>query len=99
MDAVYNKGYSTTLILDNGITAMTGQQEHPGTGYTIQSEPAPMIDYEQLARAVGVKHVRKVDPYKVKDTMEVIREEVNRDDASVIITEKSPYILPRGQKQ
>jgi len=98
MDAVYNKGYSTTLILDNRITAMTGQQEHPGTGYTIQSEPASMIDYEQLARAVGVKHVKKVDPYKVKETMEVIREEVNRDDASVIITENSLCILLRRAK-
>jgi indolepyruvate ferredoxin oxidoreductase alpha subunit len=98
MDAVYNKGYSTTLILDNSITAMTGQQEHPGTGYTIQSEPASMIDYEQLARAVGVKHVKKVDPYKVKETTEVIREEVNRDDASVIITENSPCILLRRAK-
>ena len=98
MDAAYNKGYSTTLILDNGITAMTGQQEHPGTGYTIQSEPAPMIDYEQLARAVGVKHVKKVDPYKVEETLEVIREEVNRDEASVIITENSPCILLRRAK-
>jgi indolepyruvate ferredoxin oxidoreductase alpha subunit len=98
MDAVYNKGYSTTLILDNSITAMTGQQEHPGTGYTIQSEPAPMIDYEQLARAVGVKHVKKVDPYKVEETIEVIKEEVNRDDASVIITENSPCILLRRAK-
>lgn len=98
MDAAYNKGYSTTIILDNGITAMTGQQEHPGTGYTIQSEPAARIDYEQLTRAVGVKHVRKVDPYKVNETMEVIREEVNRDDASVIITENSPCILLRRAK-
>jgi len=98
MDAVYNKGYSTTLILDNSITAMTGQQEHPGTGYTIQREPASMIDYEQLARAVGVKHVRKVDPYKVEETLEVIREEVNRDEASVIITENSPCILLRRAK-
>jgi indolepyruvate ferredoxin oxidoreductase alpha subunit len=98
MDAAYNRGYSTTIILDNNITAMTGQQEHPGTGYTIQSEPAAMIDYEQLARAVGVKHVKKVDPYKINETMEVIREEVNRDDASVIITENSPCILLRRAK-
>jgi indolepyruvate ferredoxin oxidoreductase alpha subunit len=98
MDAAYNKGYSTTIILDNGITAMTGQQEHPGTGYTIQSEPAAMINYEQLVRVVGVKHVRRVDPYKINETMEVIREEVNRDDASVIITENSPCILLRRAK-
>ena len=99
MDAVYNKGYSTTLILDNRITAMTGLQEHPGTGYTIKMEPASMIDYEQLVRAVGVKHVRKVDPYDVKKAMEVIKEEVARDDASVIITENGPCMLHRREKR
>ncbi len=95
MDAVYNKGYSTTIILDNRITAMTGQQEHPGTGYTIQGLPATMIDYEQLATALGVKHVRKVDPYKIKETMEIIKEEIMRNDASVIITVNSPCMLLR----
>ena len=95
MDTVYNKGYSTTIILDNRITAMTGQQEHPGTGYTIQREPAATVDYEQLARAVGVKHVRKVDPYNIQEAIEVIKEEVNRDESSVIITENSPCMLLR----
>ena len=98
MDAVYNGGYSTTIILDNRITAMTGQQEHPGTGFTIKGDPADTVDYEQLARAVGVKHVRMVDPYNIKETMEVIREEVNRDEASVIITKNSPCMLLRRAK-
>ncbi|MCX5813116.1 MAG: indolepyruvate ferredoxin oxidoreductase subunit alpha [Proteobacteria bacterium] len=95
MDTVYNKGYSTTIILDNGITAMTGQQETPGTGYTIKGEPAAIVDYEQIVRAVGVKNVRKVDPYNIEETMGVIREEVNRDDASAIITVNSPCMLLR----
>jgi indolepyruvate ferredoxin oxidoreductase alpha subunit len=95
MDAVYNGGYSTTIILDNSITAMTGQQEHPGTGFTIDGVPAPTVDYEQLARAVGVKHVRTVDPYDIAATMEVIREEINRNEASVIITKNSPCMLLR----
>jgi indolepyruvate ferredoxin oxidoreductase alpha subunit len=98
MDAVYNGGYSTTIILDNSITAMTGQQEHPGTGFTIDGIPAPTVDYEQLARAVGVKHVRSVDPYNIAETMEVIREEVNRNEASVIITKNSPCMLLRRAK-
>ncbi len=98
MDAVYNKGYSTTIILDNSITAMTGQQEHPGTGYTIQGEPANRVNYEALARALGVKHIRKVDPYKLKETTDVIREEVNRDDTSVVITVNSPCMLLRRAK-
>ena len=95
MDSVYNGGYSTTIILDNRITAMTGQQEHPGTGFTLRGDPASSVDYEQLARAVGVKQVRTVDPYNIKETIEIIREEVNRDEASVIITKNSPCMLLR----
>ncbi len=98
MDTVYNKGYSTTIILDNRITAMTGQQETPGTGYTIKGEPASMVDYEQLVRALGVKHVRKVDPYNIKETMAVVKEEVNRPEASVVITTNSPCMLLRRAK-
>jgi len=98
IDAVYNKGYSTTIILDNRITAMTGQQETAGTGYTIKGEPSNMIDYEQLVRALGVKRVRKVNPYKVDETIAVIKEEAAQDCASVIITENSPCMLLRRAK-
>lgn len=97
-DAVYNKGYSTTIILDNRITAMTGQQEHPGTGFTIHGEPAYTVDYEQLVRSLGVKNIRKVDPYNIMETMEVIKEEVERDDPSVIITVNSPCMLLRRSR-
>jgi indolepyruvate ferredoxin oxidoreductase alpha subunit len=98
MDAVYNQGYSTTLILDNRITAMTGQQDHPGTGRTIRGDEAPMVDYAGLARAVGVRHVRHVDPYNIAETLAVLREELERDDASVIITRDSPCILLRRER-
>ncbi len=74
---------------------MTGQQEHPGTGFTIHGDPATAVDYEQLAKAVGVKHVRTVDPYNIKETIEIIREEANRNEASVIITRDSPCMLLR----
>jgi indolepyruvate ferredoxin oxidoreductase alpha subunit len=95
MDAVYNKGYSTTIILDNRITAMTGQQETAGTGFTVKGEPASMVNYEELVKAVGVKHIRKVNPYNVKETMKVIEQEVARDGASVIITVDSHCMLLR----
>jgi indolepyruvate ferredoxin oxidoreductase, alpha subunit len=74
------------------------QQEHPGTGFTIKGIPAPSVDYEQLARAVGVHHVRTIDPYNLKETMQAIREEMNRDEASVIITKNSPCILLRRSR-
>ncbi|MCX8116329.1 MAG: indolepyruvate ferredoxin oxidoreductase subunit alpha [Desulfobacterota bacterium] len=99
LDIVYNKGNSTTIILDNRATGMTGLQEHPGTGYTITGEPAPMVDYEALCRALGVEHVRKVDPYNIKETMEIIKEEVERDAPSVIITVNGPCMLHRREKR
>ena len=98
MDTVYNGGYSTTIILDNRITAMTGQQEHPGTGFNIKGDPADQVDYEKLAKAVGVQNVRLIDPYKVKETMEAIQEEVNKDEPSVLITQNSPCMLLRRAK-
>ena len=90
MDTVYNKGYSTTIICDNRITGMTGLQEHPGTGYTAKGEPANMVNYPDLARALGIKNVRTIDPYNVLETMGAIREELNRDEASVIVTQQAP---------
>ncbi len=99
MDIVYNKGNSTTIILDNQTTGMTGLQEHPGTGYTVTGDPTHRINFEELARALGVKHIRKVDPYNLKETMEVIKEEVERDEPSVIITVNSPCMLHRREKR
>jgi indolepyruvate ferredoxin oxidoreductase alpha subunit len=99
MDTVYNKGYSTTIILDNRITGMTGLQEHPGTGFTLRGEPAHQVDYEQIVRGLGVTSVRMVDPYNVKETMETIKEEMERDEASVIITKNGPCMLHRREKR
>lgn len=97
MDAVYNKGSNTILILDNRITAMTGRQENPGTGYTLMGEETREVDLEALARAIGVEHVRKVDSYDLKALKEVIREEMDRPEVSVVIT-YNPCMLIRRKK-
>jgi len=97
MDAVYNKGSNTILILDNRITAMTGRQDNPGTGYTLMGEETREVDLEALARAIGVEHVRKVDSYDLKALKEVIREEMDRPEVSVVIT-YNPCMLIRRKK-
>ena len=51
INAVYNQANITVMLLDNHITAMTGGQQHPGTGKTLRGEPAPAVDYEALVRA------------------------------------------------
>lgn len=98
MDIVYNKGNSTTIILDNRITGMTGHQEHPGTGFTARQEPTHAIDYAELGKALGVKSIRYVDPYNIKETMDIIKEEMNKDEPSLIICKNSPCMLLRRAK-
>ncbi len=98
MDMVYNKSKATLIILDNRITAMTGRQENPTSGYQLNHEEAPRVDMEQLCRAVGVKHVTILDPYDLEMTGKVIRAEMARPEVSVIITTKPCMLVPRDNQ-
>ena len=74
------------LILDNGTTAMTGLQEHPGTGRSLGHAPAAKIDYEELARSVGIENVYTIDPLSERDRFEqVLRDSLSRNELTVII--------------
>ena len=95
LDVVYNKGASTIVILDNHTTAMTGRQEHPGTGYTLKGEPTSKVDLVQLCKGLGVKHVRTVNPLDMKSVEEKLKEELERDEASVIISQAPCVLLKR----
>jgi len=93
IDIVYNKGANTVIILDNSITGMTGHQDNPTTGRTIRGEATKQVDLELLCRAVGVEHVVVADPFDVKAFEQVVREEVNRDEPSVIIAQRPCALL------
>ena len=93
IDIVYNKGANTVIILDNSITGMTGHQDNPTTGKTIRGEATKQVDLELLARAVGVEHVVVADPFDVKRFEQVVREEVERDEPSVIIAQRPCALL------
>ncbi len=74
VNAVYNNNPFLTIILDNRITAMTGHQPHPGTGFTAMGEPAKIISLEDLVKALGVEWVKVVDPFKLDETEKAIDE-------------------------
>ncbi len=95
IDAVYNGGGGTLLVLDNRTTAMTGHQEHPATGKRLSGEAAPRVDIPALARAVGVKRVRTADAYHLMDLEKVIRDEMEADDFSVIVVQNGCVLHER----
>lgn len=86
LSTVYNKGNTINVILDNRTTGMTGHQENPGTGYTLDREITEDLDIEALARACGIKHIKKVDPNQLDKMGQAIDWALSIDEASVIIT-------------
>jgi len=92
LDVVYNKSPITLVILDNRATAMTGGQQHPGTGYTLQGEEAHQTDLFKLTEALGVKHIYPVNTIDYQGTIDLLRKATKIDEPVVLIT-KDPCML------
>jgi len=92
LQVVYNRSNTITCILDNRITGMTGHQENPGTGFTLQGMPTKIIDIEALVKALGVDQVRVVNPIKLDEMKGAIEWAMALDEPSVIIT-RWPCVL------
>jgi indolepyruvate ferredoxin oxidoreductase alpha subunit len=99
MNTVYNRGCSTVILLDNRTTAMTGAQENPATGKTLQGEPSRRVDLPGLCRALGVEHVYTVNPHDMAQTEAVLRREIGRAEPSVVITEAPCVLLPEHRRK
>lgn len=93
VNIAYNNSNSTVIILDNSITGMTGHQQNPTTGYNIKGDPAAAVNLEDLCHAIGIRRVRVVDPYNLKECDEVLKEELAADEASVIISRRPCVLL------
>ncbi len=98
MNAVYNGSRTTTVILDNRITAMTGHQDNPFTGRTLMGEPAPEMDVEAVCRGLGVEHVVVVDPMNFKRTERALREAIEHDGPSVVVARRPCALLVKSDK-
>lgn len=92
IDAVYNDANITVLILNNHTVAMTGGQDHPGTGITLRGEKTHRINFEDLVRSIGVQWVRTVDSYDVAKLMHTYREATQFKGVAVVISDR-PCVL------
>ena len=93
INIAYNESNSTVIILDNSITGMTGHQQNPTTGFNLKGDPCTKIDLETLCRSVGIKRVRVVDPYNLKECDDAVKEELAADEPSVIISRRPCALL------
>ncbi|MBA7695182.1 hypothetical protein ES703_103804 [subsurface metagenome] len=85
VNAVYNEGQITVIILDNRTTAMTGHQDHPGTGISAQGKETKAVGLEHLVRGMGISDVRVVDAFNIKSIRTAVRNSLDSPELSVII--------------
>ena len=81
------------VILDNSTTAMTGHQEHPGTGRTLAHAPTGRVDYEEVGRAMGIKDVRAIALGKDSAPFQELLQEALASEELVLIVARRPCVL------
>ena len=100
VNAVFNNHNFTLVILDNGITAMTGHQPNPGVDMGLMNlQGYGQISIEAVVRALGVPHIAIIQPYKVKKSIETLREAFNFKGVSVVIAQEMCTLYAKGFKK
>ena len=96
INAVHNNHKFTLVILDNGTTAMTGHQPHPGVDTEPLGVERTQVSVEDVVRGCGVKDVHIVKPFNVKKTIEALRASYEYDGISVVISKKYCPLFAKG---
>ena len=98
LNIAYNKANVCVIIMDNSTVAMTGHQPTPSSGKTVMGADAKIIRTQDVARGLGIDKVDIVDPYDIKATTEAIRQALDYNGPSVIISQKPcPLLIERGK--
>ena len=85
------------LILDNSTTAMTGHQEHPGTGRTLEHEPTGKVSFEELGRSLGLENVFVSDPSADPGKFERLLQDCLANNQLNLIIARRPCLLIAGK--
>ena len=97
INAVYNKSAMTLIILDNRTTAMTGHQQHPGTGFTAQGEAAPSVNITEFVKSCGVSEVHEVSAFDLKALRPALKAALDSPDIAVMVVRGSCAAITRKQ--
>ncbi len=98
-NVAYNRSNIVTIILDNRITGMTGHQQNPGTGYTLQLQEVPPLELEPLVRALGIERVKTVPAFDVKALDDTLKEFLKAEGPSVLIARDECALLPSARRR
>ena len=96
INSVHQEANVIVVLCDNGTTAMTGFQPHPGSGVNIRGEKAPTVDVTALCKALNVP-VKVVDPYDIKELKNVLEEAVRNRGIQLIVSRRPCLLMSTRQ--
>ncbi|ABW66250.1 indolepyruvate ferredoxin oxidoreductase subunit alpha [Desulfosudis oleivorans] len=100
INGVFNNHDFTLVILDNGTTAMTGHQPHPGVDMDeLNFSGFQRVSIEALVKGAGVQHVSVIRPYNLKKSIEAIREAIEFKGVSVVIAREECVLKAKSLKR
>jgi indolepyruvate ferredoxin oxidoreductase, alpha subunit len=99
VNTVYNRSAVITIIMDKRVTGMTGHQDNPTTGRTLQGQPTTAIEIEPVVRALGIQHVKTVAAFDVEAIETTLKEYLKLDEPAVLITREPCALLPEARKR
>ena len=93
---VHNQSHGVVILMDNGTTAMTGHQDHPGTTWSLHGKDVPHIEFKPLLHAMGAKKVVEVNAFAVAEVEKGLKECLDYDGPSVLITKGLCVFISRN---
>lgn len=102
VEMVYNPPSTghVLIVLDNATTAMTGHQEHPGTGRKLNHDTTGKLTIENVARSLGIKRVHVIEPRVGSDDFEkLLLECLNSGELAVIIARRPCILIVKRLKE
>ncbi|MBN2725684.1 MAG: 4Fe-4S binding protein [Deltaproteobacteria bacterium] len=93
---IFNNHNMTLILMENGTTAMTGHQNHPGVGHNFD-EITQKISPKAVFESYGIK-VREVDTYQQAKLTAMVKESMDEDGFNVVIA-RHPCMLKFTREQ
>ena len=98
-EIIYNKGNMVPVVLDNSITGMTGHQDNPGSGFTLQGEIAESIKIEDVLSSMGYKNIFIADPWDLKAMEDAVTKALDSEEPSAVISRRPCLLIKRIQHE
>lgn len=99
VNLIHHNANVTLFVLDNSVTAMTGQQFNPNSPYDAGRSPARKIDMERMFEGLGADNITVVDPYETRDCIKPMMDAIEAEGFSVIISRRACALYGDREKK